>query len=152
MGSKRNVKRDIEIAEKTIQGASVKELTLEYGLSEARIKQIQKSGSVQEFIDEVTKAIALKEGAEAYKNISYAIQNYRTAKDPQLRANGFSASMELMRSLGVMESQKVSIQIQNITNTQNNLISPMMQELIQKHLGLNKSLVTAVTEDTVVTE
>lgn len=135
----RKLKRDIKIAKDRIGGAEKSELSVKYGLTPQRINQILKQESIQDFIDEVTKAITLKEGVEAYKNISYAIQNYRNEKaDPQLRSHGYDASKELLRSIGVLESRNVSISVQNITNTQNNIVSPMMQELIQKHLGLKQ--------------
>lgn len=124
------------MAKDAIKGARKKDIAIKYGLSEAHVRQILKKENIADFIEEVTKAITLKEGLEAYKNISYAIQNYRTTDDQQLRSHGFQASMDLMKSIGVLESRNVSISIQNIQNTQNNVVSPMMQELIQKHLGL----------------
>lgn len=136
----RKVRRNLEMAKDKIGGKKTKEISLKYGLSEQRVNAILKNENIADFIEEVTKAITLKEGLEAYKNISYAIQNYRTTDDQQLRSHGFQASMDLMKSIGVLESRNVSISIQNIQNTQNNVVSPMMQELIQKHLGLPKTL------------
>lgn len=132
----RKVRRNLDMAKDAIKGARKKDIAIKYGLSEAHVRQILKKENIADFIEEVTKAITLKEGLEAYKNISYAIQNYRTTDDQQLRSHGFQASMDLMKSIGVLESRNVSISIQNIQNTQNNVVSPMMQELIQKHLGL----------------
>ena len=139
--------KKLEMAEKKARGATTKELAMEYGVSTARISKILADQNIQEFIEEITRAMTFNEGLKAYKNVAYAIDSYQKTKDPQLRSEGFKASLELMRSIGVLESKNVSVSIQNITNTQNNIVSPMMQELIQKHLGLKETKVIDVKED-----
>jgi len=138
--------RNTKIAVDRASGLSCREIGKRYDLSCQMVSEICQRGDVRQFIEEITKSLALNEGMTAYKNVAHAIDSYQKKSTNdlnkedriQLREHGYKASVRVLESLGVLESQKTSISIQNITNTQNNVVSPMMADLIKKHLGIGE--------------
>jgi hypothetical protein len=142
------VRRNLEVAKKRLEGKDLNQIGREVGLKRSRVGDILRRGDIKEFIEEVTKQITFVEGVTAYDNIAHAIDRYRKegketdAKgklippDFQIRDHGFRASMDLMKSLGVLQSDRLSVSITNISNTQNNVVTPMVAELIRKHFSL----------------
>lgn len=141
--------RDVKIAVERAAGLSCRELGKRYDLSKQTISDICARGDIKQFIEEITTSLALNEGMTAYQNVAHCINAYQKKKTNelpkedriQLKDHGFKASVKVLESLGVLESQKTSISIQNITNTQNNVVSPMMSDLIKKHLGLGPEVI-----------
>ena len=136
--------RDVQIAVQKASGSSDREIGRKWGMTRQGINEIVNRGDVKALIKEITNKMALKEGVKAYENISYCIDVYRKKKIDdmpkekalQMRDHGFKASVKVLESLGIFESAKTSVNVQNITNTQNNIVSPMMADLIKKHLGI----------------
>ena len=122
------------MAELYVGGKSQKEIGRLMGLKRNAVSYILNKKDIKEYTNRLTQMLVEDEAGQAYLNYSYAINSYQAeGSDPQLRADGFKASGEVLRSLGVLESNRVSVNFTNITNQQTNIVSPMLQELIRKH-------------------
>jgi hypothetical protein len=127
-------KRDLKMAALYVGGKSQKEIGLIMGLKRNAVCAVLNKKDIKDYINNLTKMLVEEEAGEAYLNYSYAIKSYQSPEsDQQLRDHGFKASGEVLRSMGVLESNRVSVNFTNITNQQTNIVSPMLQELIKKH-------------------
>jgi hypothetical protein len=50
----------------------------------------------------------------AYNNIQYAIQQYKTTEDEQIREHGFKASTKMLEGIGIFPSHSTSLVVNNI--------------------------------------
>ena len=144
-------KRDLKMAEMYVGGKSQKEIGVIMGLKRNAVSAVLNKKDIKEYTNKLTQMLVEEEAGQAYLNYSYAINSYQAPQsDPQLRADGFKASGEVLRSLGVLESNRVSVNFTNITNQQTNIVSPMLQELIKKHFQIEQieTLETPGTETT----
>jgi predicted XRE-type DNA-binding protein len=130
-------KRNLAIAKMRLDGMSQREIGRKIGLKRNAVSAILNKKDIKEYIQKLTTMLVEEEAGEAYLNLSYAINSYQSKDaDPQLREHGFKASGEVLRSLGILESNKVSVNFTNITNSQTNIVSPVIQDLIRRHFGL----------------
>jgi transcriptional regulator with XRE-family HTH domain len=132
-------KRNLKIAKMRVGGMSQREIGRKIGLKRNAVSAILNKKDIKEYIQGLTAMLVEEEAGEAYLNLSYAINSYQSKDaDPQLREHGFKASGEVLRSLGVLESNKVSVNFTNITNSQTTIVSPVIQDLIRRHFGIQE--------------
>ena len=91
---------------------------------------------IQKASQEAVRKMAERDVQAAYENYSSAIKNYRSTGDKVEKEHGFRASRDVLTAMGILPANTQSISIQNITNKQTNIISPVVMEMIQKHLRL----------------
>ena len=125
-----------QIASLSVAGKSSREIEAITGIDHVTVgrKLIKHRDLVEQLQAEFMQSCSEK----AVANIKDLINNYDPKEaDKDLRAWRIRASMETLRGLGILPSQGTSIMVQNIYNQQNNILSPMLTELITKTLSVS---------------
>ncbi|HRQ68407.1 MAG TPA: helix-turn-helix domain-containing protein [Candidatus Syntrophosphaera sp.] len=143
--------REASIARMAVEGVTYREIGDRFGISPSRVSEILNRDEVRRYIDRVTNRMISETLEKSYENVHYVVERYRSNEDDKEKEHGFRASLEVLRGAGVLPGAAQSLTIANITNSQTNILSPVVAELIKKHLGLDvpscESLVSDDGED-----
>lgn len=144
--------RDLKIIEGTVAGKTCEQIGKEVGCAKSTVHKVQHNPDVKTKIQKIYNKLVGESLDLAASNIAYAIKHYQDRKlqdvkdnqgnvkkvwilDEQLRDHGFKASQKLLESAGLLTSHQVSIVHQTFVNQQNNVVSPVINDLISKYFG-----------------
>jgi hypothetical protein len=141
---------DTQIIANAAQGLSTRQVAARIpDVSHSTVARRMRAPEIRAEIDKLHAELMSRSLAQAADNVQHMIDNYKvpgltvvkTARDgsrteqpqfdEQLREHGFRASMELLRSVGILPSQGTSILVQNIYNdNRTNEIPPEIAQLL----------------------
>lgn len=154
-----NKLRDIEFANKHIQGVSNYRIAKDAGVCRQTVRRSLKLPDVKAYIEKAQKRIIATCLEPAIENIEYLVQNYRTTKTdnegnvtPVLegveKEHSFKMHMPVLEIAGVKPLPYQSQFIQNIyQDNKNVLILPVIEEALTKYVDSFK-LISNENEDT----
>ena len=124
---------------------SPSKIAKEVGVCRGTVYNALGSSEIREKIDRVRNEIAEKAYQKAASNVINAINTYEDDVEEKKRndkievmkkQHGFTASMDVLRSIGVLPSNAMAPQITNILNVQNNtIVSPVVERLLNQSLN-----------------
>lgn len=133
------------IAKLRAQGKTYREISDEVGISAPAIhRRVNKNQEIQRFIEAYHKRLVHRSLPKAVKNVEHAISAYTDPQqkdDQQLKDHGFKASLEVLKSAGLLPSQSQAFFIQQVFNDNRAVVVTPEVDRVLDLVGLSASRV-----------
>lgn len=126
--------RDVLIASRLAAGATQTAVAKEFGLSQPMVSVISSRDDIKDIINRAHERIITSTLTKAVDNIDHLVTGYKTTKDKQEKDHGYKATEKVLEAAGLLSSHSQSIVHQTYINQQTNVMNPIINELITKHL------------------
>ena len=125
-----------EIARRLAVGESQSSIAKGMGICHTTISRFSRREDVQKLIEDETRNL-LEVVPDAVENIKNLVREMKSIpkNDHKRRELSYKASQKVLESAGIMNTPTASQTLVNIVNKQENLIPPIIQELMKKHFG-----------------
>lgn len=130
---KKKFDRDVMIAKRAVDGATNAQISREFDISSGRVSQILNREDIKDIVDRAHARLVSHTLPTAVENIHHAVLQYQTTKDKTEKDHGFRASEKVLESAGLLAGNSTSIVHQTYIETQTNVMSPVIEKLLQKH-------------------
>ena len=117
-------------------GESQHSIAREMGLCHTTISRFSRKEDVQRLIEEETRNL-LDVVPDAVANMKTLVQEMKRIpkSDHKRRELSYKASQKVLETAGIMNTPNASQTVVSIVNRQENLIPPIILELMKKHFG-----------------
>jgi hypothetical protein len=125
-----------EIAKRLAVGESQSSIAKGMGICHTTISRFSRRDDVQRLIEDETRNL-LEVVPDAVENMKTLVREMKRIpkNDHKRRELSYKASQKVLESAGIMNTPTASQTLVNIVNKQENLIPPIIQELMKKHFG-----------------
>lgn len=129
------VNKDKLIALEYTHGKTQQEIANELNIGQATVSRKLNKAETKAYIEQVQAEFLSKALQTSADNIVSVIEGYKdsSSSDPiswQKREHGFRASSKVLESVGIFSGHAQSAYIISIFNSQTNIISPVIQQLL----------------------
>jgi hypothetical protein len=117
-------------------GATTRDIEIATGYDHSTAARSLQTSEAKAIIEAIHSRVINEAVTQGADNIIHAVSKYKSIPasgdlaDPQLREHGFKASMEMLRSIGILPSHTQSVMIQNIYNSTTNILSPALSQVL----------------------
>ncbi|MDD5722640.1 MAG: hypothetical protein PHY29_02745 [Syntrophales bacterium] len=157
---------DAQIISSTAHGYASREVARQTGVSPSTVQRRLRAPEIRAAVERLHDELMSTSLAEAANNIKHMIHSYQEPGlhvikrardgsttemqvfDEQLREHGFRASMEMLRSVGILPSQGTAILIQNIYNdNRTEAIPPEITTLLGRQQMVSQPVIDVEYEE-----
>jgi hypothetical protein len=105
------------------------------GVGQATISRSLDKDGLQTKVNAVRDRLLNQFLPTATDNIAHCLTNFKTTDNKQLQYFGYKASEKVLESVGLFPSHAPSVLIQQVFNQQSIHVHPVIQGLLDNHLG-----------------
>ena len=129
-----HIKRDV--AKRLATGESQSNIARDYKMCHTSVSRFSQREDVQKLIEDETRNL-LEVVPDSVEKIKTLVREMKRIpkNDHKRRELSYKASQKVLESAGIMNTPTASETLVNIVNKQENLIPPIIQELMKKHFG-----------------
>ena len=136
-----------EVAKRLATGESQSSIARDYKMNHTSVSRFAQRDDVQKLIREETLKL-LDVIPEAVENIKTIVREMKTTSrsDYKNRELSYKASQKVLESAGIMNTPVASQTVVNIIKHEEHYLSPAVEALLTKHLGLTEDETTREVE------
>ena len=110
-------------------------------VSRSTVQRVLKDSEVKSIIEDCKKTLVEKAYQKSVENVVHAVENYQNKEEKdengkidgqtyQLKEHGFKASVEILKSMGLLSSNAPSFVVNSLNVQNNTFISPLVSKAI----------------------
>lgn len=122
-----------EIVKRLAVGESQSSIARDVGLDQSQVSRFASREDIRAFIEQEQKSL-LDVVPDAVENVKCLVREMKDipAQDTKRRELSYMATKDVLKSVGILPTPLQSQTFINITKTQHTLISPIIQEMLNK--------------------
>ncbi len=123
-----------ELLKRLAVGESQNCIAKSVGLDQSQVSRFANRGDIRAFIEQEQKRL-LDAVPDAVENVKSLVREFKDipVKETKRRELSYKASADVMKSVGLFPTPIQSQTFVNICNTKNEIISPLMWEVLRKY-------------------
>ena len=110
-------------------------------VSRSTVQRVLRDSEVKSIIEDCKKTLVEKAYQKSVENVVHAVENYQNKEEKdqngkldgqtyQLKEHGFKASVEILKSMGLLSSNAPSFVVNSLNVQNNTFISPLVSKAI----------------------